>query len=62
MDYCDDIECQFNKQGVCISDDRYHSADRFCTTGRRRPRDDTRELMRNDKPMDFKRCGKDVSN
>jgi len=47
VNYCDDVECQYYNVGVCTSIDRHHSTDRFCTTGRRRPRDDTRELMDN---------------
>lgn len=62
MDYCDDVECQYYKQGVCISDDRCHSADRFCTTGRRRPKDDITDLMRAGEPTGYKRGGKYVRN
>ena len=62
MDYCDDIECQYYKQGVCLSDDRYHSADRFCITGRRKPRDDTAELMRAGNPNCHTASGKYKSN
>ena len=45
MDYCNDTECQYYKQGVCLSVDRHHSTDRFCITGRRKPRNETAELM-----------------
>jgi len=62
VDYCDDVECQYYKQGVCLSDDRYHSADRFCTTGRRKARDDTAELMRAGNPNCHKDNGKWKSN
>lgn len=62
MDYCNDIECEYYKQGVCVSVDRYHSTDRFCITGRRKPKDEMRELMRESEPIGFKRGGKYVSN
>ena len=62
MDYCNDIECQYYKQGVCISVDRHHSTDCFCITGRRKPKDDTRELMRKCEPKGIKRAGKWVGN
>jgi len=44
---CGDIECQYHNPNGCTAPEVHHSTDRFCTTGRRRPRDDTRELMDN---------------
>jgi len=62
MTYCDDQECQYHSAAGCTASEIYHSTDRFCTTGRRRQRDDTRELMKNNEPINYKRCEKDVSN
>lgn len=62
MDYCNDTECQYYKQSGCISVDRHHSADRFCITGRRKPKDDIKQLMRESEPKGYKRRGKWVGN
>ena len=45
MDYCDDTECQYYNPSGCIAVDRHHSTDKFCTTGRRKQRDDSKMLM-----------------
>ena len=42
---CSDNQCKHNLAGQCVSPAISHTSDRFCSTGRRRPRDDTAELM-----------------
>ncbi|WP_094603601.1 hypothetical protein SPSIL_054490 [Sporomusa silvacetica DSM 10669] len=42
---CSDTECRFYEAGKCIADLVDHTSDRFCTSGRRKPRDETPELM-----------------
>lgn len=43
---CGDLECKYNDNHQCNADAVDHTADRFCATGRRKPRDETAELMR----------------
>lgn len=62
MDYCNDTECQFYKQGICVSADRYHSTDRFCVTGRRKQEPEYKQMMRYGKSIDYTKCEKDVGN
>ena len=47
---CSDSECKFYDAGNCTADTISHTSDRFCVTGRRRPRDETAELMQQFKP------------
>lgn len=42
---CSDYECHLCENGKCIADVIGITSDRFCVTGRRRPRDETPELM-----------------
>ncbi|TWH47722.1 hypothetical protein [Sporomusa sp. KB1] len=42
---CSDLECRLCKAGRCIADAIGVTSDRFCVTGRRKPRDETPELM-----------------
>ena len=59
---CGDIECKFYEKGYCIAETIHHTAERFCTTGKRKPKDDTEQLMRESEPRGFKRAGTWVSN
>jgi hypothetical protein len=59
---CSDSECKFCEAGICIADAIDHTSDRFCTAGRRRPRDNTAELMQQSEPCGYKLKGKWVSN
>ena len=43
---CSDLECINNTAGQCTAAGIDHTSDRFCTTGRRKPPDDTTDLMR----------------
>jgi len=38
---CSDSECKYVKAGQCIAAGSDHTSKRFCTVGRRRPRDET---------------------
>jgi len=60
--YCDDTECQYHNRDGCTAPEVHHSTDRFCTTGRRKPKDDHAELMRAGNPNCHKDNGKWKSN
>ena len=47
---CSDSECRFYEDGVCVADAVDHTSDRFCTTGRRKPRDTINNLMQVQRP------------
>jgi len=55
---CGDIECKYYNPNGCTAPSVDHSTDRFCVTGRRKPRDEIKKLMQDNKPLDFKRCEK----
>jgi hypothetical protein len=42
---CSDSECRYYEAGQCTADAVDHTSDRFCTVGRRKPKDDTPQLM-----------------
>lgn len=60
--YCNDTECQYYNPNGCTASEIYHSTDRFCITGRRKPKDDTRELMRESEPKGKRKNGKWIGN
>jgi len=47
---CSDLNCIHNTAGNCSTTGIDHTSDRFCVTGRRRPRDETPQLMQTFKP------------
>lgn len=48
---CSDTECKYCNDGQCTATTIDHTSDRFCTTGRRRARDDVAsDLMRTFNP------------
>jgi hypothetical protein len=47
---CSDYQCHLCENGKCIALAIGITSDRFCETGRRRPRDDTAELMQVKRP------------
>ena len=55
---CGDIECKYYNPSGCTAPSVDHSTDRFCVTGRRRPRDDIREVMRESEPTGHKVKGR----
>lgn len=42
---CSDLNCIHNTAGQCTATDIDHTSDRFCVTGRKKPRDETADLM-----------------
>ncbi|GBG57284.1 hypothetical protein SPFL3102_02650 [Sporomusaceae bacterium FL31] len=42
---CTDTDCKYNTSGNCTATAIDHTSDRFCVTGRRRPRDEIRDAM-----------------
>lgn len=48
---CTDVECKYYSEGNCTASNIDHSPDRFCTTGRRKPQNETEDLMKT-----FKSC------
>ncbi|AIF52014.1 hypothetical protein UFO1_2467 [Pelosinus sp. UFO1] len=59
---CGDRECIYYTSKECTAPELDHTAERFCTMGRRKPKDETRELMRESEPKGYKRGNKWVSN
>jgi hypothetical protein len=45
ISHCADTECEFYNPDGCTASEIHHTSDRFCTAGRRKPRDFTKELM-----------------
>ena len=58
MTTCSDLDCKHNIAGECQAADIDHTADRFCTVGRRRTREDYELAMRQDNPHRRKDRGK----
>jgi hypothetical protein len=42
---CSDAECKYYNANYCQAPAVDHTADRFCTAGRRRPKDEHRQMM-----------------
>lgn len=59
---CSDVECKNYKNGKCMATALDHTADRICITGRNKVEPEYKQLIRNNEPIDFKKCEKDVSN
>ena len=57
---CPDTECKYYHVDGCTADVVAHSTDRFCITGRRKQEPEYKQMMRYGKPIDYKKCEKDV--
>jgi hypothetical protein len=55
---CNDTDCKYNAGFTCTATAIDHTADRFCTAGRRKPRDNITELMKQSEPSGYKSGGK----
>lgn len=59
---CGDMECVYHNGNECIAPELDHTTDRFCTFGRRKPKEDIVQMMQASEPKGYKRGGKWVSN
>lgn len=62
ISHCDDTECEYYAVEGCTAPEIYHSTDRFCTSGRRKPKDEYERLMREGAAIGYKANGKWISN
>lgn len=59
---CGDKECIHHNGEECIAPELDHTTDRFCIFGRRKPKEDSVQMMQASEPKGYKRRGKYVSN
>lgn len=55
---CADTDCKYNTSGNCTATAIDHTSDRFCSTGRRKPKDEIQSAMRPDVGMCHRSNGK----
>lgn len=60
--FCPETNCQNYDDKGCTASVIYHSTDLFCVSYKRKDDNDYKQLMQDNKPIDFKKCEKAVSN